>query len=663
MSSPLKVYSNRYEIVRPIARGGMADVYLARDQLLNRPVALKVLFPEFAREASFVERFRREAQAAANLNHPNIVGIYDWGQEQGTYFIAMEYVEGRSLREVLSSQGRISASQAAEIGAEIGAALAFAHRNGVVHRDVKPGNVLLTTEGQVKVTDFGIARAGTSDALTQTGSVMGTATYFSPEQAQGMTVDGRSDVYSLGIVLYEMVAGNPPFVADTPVAVAYKQVQEAHTPLGTQREGVSPDYAAIVDRALAKRVADRYQSAEDLRSDLLRFRRGQKISHAAVTGIVAEMDTGEIQRAAPATTAAATEMHRTIPVAQRPEPDWDYPDDHSTSVGRRVGIALVVLLALGLVGAVAAILLSSPDSTNTANRNIEVPPLIGLTEENAIAALRSKGFKTIDDPRPVKSDQPIGIVVAQDPPKGEIVGSRERIRIDVSAGPETVKVPSGLTNVSREEAEQKLTAVGLLANPVLEASDDIDLGRVIRTDPPSGSDVPLNSKVTVVLSAGKADIPLPRLEGYDLQAAVNALKSKGFVGEITNEPQASTTIEKGLVINTDPAFGESAKADDAIVIYISAGPETKDMISVRGLDEATAITTLRNAGFTLISTSDVVAPDAVSVGKVVRQDPSSGPWETNKPVTIYIGIASTSSSSSSSSSVPSSSSSSVASSP
>src|SRR5215831_18367484 len=221
-----RVFSNRYELQREVAQGGMAAVYLARDQLLSRPVALKALFPEYAREPSFVERFRREAQAAAGLNHPNIVAIYDWGIESGTYFIVMEYVEGRSLRDLMRAEGALDGPQAAEVTAEIAAALAFAHRSGVVHRDVKPGNVLITRSGNVKVTDFGIARAGASDALTQTGSVMGTATYFSPEQAQGQPVDGRSDVYSLGVVLYEMVTGAVPFTGDTPVAVAYKHVRE-----------------------------------------------------------------------------------------------------------------------------------------------------------------------------------------------------------------------------------------------------------------------------------------------------------------------------------------------------------------------------------------------------------------------------------------------------
>src|SRR5262245_10772772 len=304
MSLVGQVFSNRYRIEREIARGGMAEVYLARDESLNRQVALKALFPEYAREPSFVERFRREAQAAANLNHPNIVGIYDWGQESGTYFIVMEYVEGRSLRDLIRSEGPVDAGRAADITAEIASALAFAHRSGVVHRDVKPGNVLITPQGSVKVTDFGIARAGAGDGLTQTGSVMGTATYFSPEQAQGLAVDGRSDVYSLGVVLYELVCGGVPFVADSPVSVAYKHVREEPVPPSQRNTDVPPGLEQIIMSSLAKDPDQRYQSADDMRADLLRFRRGRPLAAAPVTAMLAEMPTATVANPGAAAYAA-----------------------------------------------------------------------------------------------------------------------------------------------------------------------------------------------------------------------------------------------------------------------------------------------------------------------------------------------------------------------
>src|SRR5438445_351836 len=291
MTQLADVFSNRYEIQRGIARGGMAEVYLARDQLLDRPVAVKVLFAEYARDPSFVERFRREAQSAASLNRPNIVAIYDWGQEGGTYFIVREYVRGRSLRDVVQVNGPFSARRTAEIGAEIAGALEFAHRNGVVHRDVKPGNVLLTADGDIKVTDFGIARAGTSEALTQTGAVMGTAAYFSPEQAQGLPVDGRSDVYSLGVVLYEMVTGAPPFTGESPVAVAYKHVREDPEPPGTRCR----DHRRRADRRRDHRPARGRGRRRRRRTDRRSAERRQQAVHGSRPGAQARGLQGEPQ--------------------------------------------------------------------------------------------------------------------------------------------------------------------------------------------------------------------------------------------------------------------------------------------------------------------------------------------------------------------------------
>ena len=274
-----RVFSERYELNHLIARGGMAEVYRARDRLLDRPVALKVLFPELSVDRSFVERFRREAQAAANLSHPNIVPVFDWGEDTGTYFIVMEFVDGRPLSSILKTSGPLSAERTADVGAHVAAALGYAHKHGVIHRDVKPGNVLITDEGQVKVTDFGIARAiNTEESLTQTGAVMGTATYFSPEQAEGIGVDARSDIYSLGVVMFEMVTGRPPFLGDTPVAVASKHVRE-HPPAPRElNPAIPPTFEAIILKSMAKDPAHRYATAEELRADLLRFNEGRTVS-------------------------------------------------------------------------------------------------------------------------------------------------------------------------------------------------------------------------------------------------------------------------------------------------------------------------------------------------------------------------------------------------
>ena len=410
----------------------MAEVYLARDESLNRPVALKALFPEFAREPSFVERFRREAQAAANLNHPNIVGIYDWGQESGTYFIVMEYVEGRSLRELMRDDGPIESGRAADITAEIASALAFAHRSGVVHRDVKPGNVLITPQGHVKVTDFGIAHSGTSDGLTQTGSVMGTATYFSPEQAQGLAVDGRSDVYSLGVVLYELVCGGVPFVADSPVSVAYKHVREDPLPPSQRNTDVPAGLEQIIMSALAKDPDQRYQSADDMRADLLRFRRGRPLAAAPVTAIVAELPTATVANTGMSAYAApATVANPRVPV--------DDTGTYAREPRRRRHPALFTVLTLLVLAAILVLILAWATNQGSKQATVTVPNVVGKTKDDASRILLAQHL--VPDVKNVNSAKQVGIVVKQDPAADEGVTKNSKVTISVSVGVGTATDP------------------------------------------------------------------------------------------------------------------------------------------------------------------------------------------------------------------------------
>lgn len=633
------VLNGRYELHRRLARGGMADVFLARDQLLDRPVAVKVLFPQFAAEPTFVERFRREAQAAANLNHPSIVAVYDWGEHDNTYFIVMEYVEGRSLAEIIRAEGTLHPDRSAEIATDVAAALGFAHRNGTVHRDVKPGNILITPTGQVKVTDFGIARAfGGGDDLTQTGSVMGTATYFSPEQAQGKNVDPRSDLYSLGIVLFEMITGNPPFLGDSPVAIAYKHVQEAPPRPTSINPAVPKSLEGIIARLLAKNPDQRYASAEDVRADLRRFREGQPLTGVASSGVAAAQ-TAPVVATNEDSGRAVIDATRALPAsvaAQQTTPAEEYYEPPQRN-GLFLGILAVLLAVLAVLIYFIVSYVGGDDGSQVdpAIEMVSAPNVLGSTQAEAERRLADAGLT----PNAVftdNADTEPGIVFAQDPGEGTELAKDSVVTIEVTKAAETVLLPNvaGLTEL---EAERLLNEIGLRVDRNREASDQYDDGIVIGMSPNPNQEVNANTLVTLTISTGPAQITVPDVTGLTNGEASNLLGQAGLPNPIIDlEP--SSEVAKGLVISTDPPAGTLVSKDRQVLIVVSDGPKTELVPIVVGLTQQAAEQAIQSKGFVVIVVLVDVAPDAAEAGKVISQDPAPNVnLEVGSEITINIG--------------------------
>jgi serine/threonine-protein kinase len=564
-NEPPRVFSERYELIHLIARGGMAEVYRARDRLLDRPVALKVLFPELSVDRSFVERFRREAQAAANLSHPNIVPVFDWGEDTGTYFIVMEFIDGRPLSSILKTAGPLSPERTADVGAHVAAALGYAHKHGVIHRDVKPGNVLITDEGQVKVTDFGIARAiNTEESLTQTGAVMGTATYFSPEQAEGIGVDARSDIYSLGVVLFEMATGRPPFLGDTPVAVASKHVRD-HPPAPRElNPSIPPTFEAIILKAMAKNPDHRYATAEDLRADLLRFTEGRSVSamtDSTTVVPVAGQDATQVVGA-----VAGMEATRAVAASTQADAE-DEEDERGANRTRTYAIILAILLILLVV---AGYFLGRNLGYFGGSSSFNLQSVVGKPVAEATAELKNDGLNT-SIVNQISTDAP-GTVISTDPSPGALVKKGDTITLHkaVAAPVAKVQVPAGITNTSVSEAEATLRGVGLTYT-VVNRTNNATKGTVLSTNPTSGTTVKVGSSVTLTVSAGPADVQVPSVIGQTELAAGNLLGSVGLNASI-GTPQSSTQYGPGLVIISTPGPGALVPPGSSVTIVVSTGP-------------------------------------------------------------------------------------------
>jgi beta-lactam-binding protein with PASTA domain len=547
---------NRYELSGLLGRGGMAEVRMGHDLRLGRPVAVKRLRSDLAADPTFQARFRREAQSAASLNHPAIVSVYDTGDEpdssgQSIPYIVMEYVEGKTLREILREGRKVLPERALEVVAEVLGALDYSHRAGIVHRDIKPANVMLTPNGSVKVMDFGIARAiaDSSATMTATAAVVGTAQYLSPEQARGEQVDARSDIYSTGCVLYELLTGRPPFVGDSPVAVAYQHVREEAQPPSTFDPQIPPEIDAITAKALAKRIEDRYQSAAEMRADIERALAGQQI-------------------AAPAVTSEATQPY--MPLLSEPTqpmttamPPLEPEDEHPNR--RRWAYVLLGLAVLAVF--VAAAIFGREFFGTSDVPQVSVPKVVDMTQAEAIQALDRVGLKA--DITRQNSSTKKGIVLAQDPPLGTLVDKGAKVDLTVSAGKKMVQIPPDIVDMNLQEAETALTDLGLDPNPIEEHSTETK-GQVTRTNPLPGESVPVGSSVTVYYSAGLVEVP--DVIGQTKDEATSQLEGLGF--RVTPSFSPSSSDPAGTVIGQTPTGGTRRAYGSQVVINVSSAAPT-----------------------------------------------------------------------------------------
>ena len=543
------ILGGRYRVERELGRGGMAKVFLGTDTVLGRTVAIKILAPQFADDEGFVQRFRREAQAAASISHPAIVSVFDTGSDDGVHYIVMEYVEGRTLAEFLTGGGRIMPDRAIAITQEVCRALDAAHAQGVIHRDIKPGNIMLNPRGEVKVTDFGIARmTTTADTVAQTAAILGTASYLSPEQAQGQPVDGRSDLYSLGCVLYEMVTGRPPFLGDSPVAVASKQVLEQPVAPSKLNPDITQDLDAVILRSLAKNPANRYQSAEEMRADLERVARGLPVEATPLL--------------APAATQAFDRPDQSTAVLPPPEPERRSP-------WVPVAVTLILIAILGAVlWFLAANLLGGDDKQTSVK--IAVPPVVGERQKAAEDLLVAAGLTVGDVTKVPAADatQVPGTVSAQDPPAGTEVEEGSAVNLTVIAAPDAVVVPP-LEGLSPDQATALLTNAGLVAAFQEESSDTVPEGSITRTDPPSGTEVDPGSTVTVFVSTGKGTVAVPEVRCQSFNAAQNQLQKAGLSAVISSDTvDLNPACPHGnKVAAQDPAPGTEVQLGSTVTLF------------------------------------------------------------------------------------------------
>jgi serine/threonine-protein kinase len=615
--------SDRYELGEILGFGGMSEVHLARDVRLHRDVAVKVLRADLARDPGSYLRFRREAQNAAALNHPAIVAVYDTGQAETATgplpYIVMEYVNGVTLRDVVREDGPMDPAHAIEVIADACQALDFSHQHGIVHRDVKPANIMISTAGAVKVMDFGIARtlADTTggNRLTQTAAVIGTAAYLSPEQASGETVDARSDVYSLGCVLYEILTGEPPFVGDSPVAVAYQHVRKDPAPPSQRRDGVSPELDAVVLKALAKNPENRYPSAAEMRTDLIRVRGGEP-PHAPKVFTDAER-TDLIS--SPLVSGRSPQRPARIP-----EPG------HGRSVRRwLIAVAVLAVLAVVLTVVINAI----------GNRSgaVRVPDVHGKMQQDAISTLQSLGFKIRGPIQKSDPAVPEGQVIDTDPGAHTALAGGDEITINVSSGPDQRKVPA-CSRLSVNDCVRRLADAGFdHPKPSPTASATVPQNVVIATVPAAGQMSAVTNDITIQVSTGPEARRVPDVSGQSVDQATANLKAAGFPTILVGP--ADSSLPSGQVVSTDPPPGTSLSVHSAITLKVSLGNQFS-MPNLIGKTYLDVVPLLQGLGYVgpLLNGGDIPGSDD-NKSRVVKQDPPAG-TAVNRDATITLNYGS-----------------------